>query len=58
MGKAIYFTDAELVELECGMEYYQPSDQEDRKAANSAFFKLGRALDRPWTRPKNKQKEG
>jgi hypothetical protein len=58
MGKSIYFTDAELVELECCMEFYQPDDPDDRKAAESAYFKLGRALDRPWTRSKPEQKEG
>lgn len=43
------FTLGELIELECAMADWNPSDEESKLDAHRAYYKVGKALERPWT---------
>lgn len=47
MGRQIYFSDDELIELEMALEGHE-SSVTDKKNCDSAFLKVGVALERPW----------
>lgn len=43
------FSLGELIELECALADYNPSDDEGAFDAHKAYYKVGKALKRPWT---------
>lgn len=50
MGRSIYFSDDELIEIETALEGVASSitGEDDLANVDSAFFKVGLALNRPW----------
>lgn len=44
------FTLGELIELEYALADWEPSDDESKLDAHRAFFKVSKALERPWTK--------
>lgn len=44
------FTLGELIELECALADWEPSDDESKLDAHRAYYKVGKALDRPWAK--------
>lgn len=49
MGKSIYFTDDELVEVQTAVEHaHPPTDAAEKQSLRSAHLKLARALGLPW----------
>jgi hypothetical protein len=43
------FTEAELIEIEDALEFHDPSDCDDAVTTHRLFYRVGKALGRPWT---------
>ncbi|MBM3105761.1 hypothetical protein IIE18_11475 [Pseudomonas sp. V1] len=49
------FTEAELLEIEEALEGHDSDNAEFKAAIDSAFFKVGLALSRPWALQKQRE---
>jgi hypothetical protein len=55
MGKSVYFSDQELIQIESALEVDGSADVDAQTAINTASFKVGLALERPWALKKQSQ---
>lgn len=51
MGKAIYFTDDQLIEIEQALiGHSDGAHEESIPTIDAVYFKIGLALERPWAK--------